>query len=186
MSPRARPRSLLQDRRGDATVQFALLAPALILFILGALEFAIIIFVGSSLEAAVLLASRYGITGSVSGGVSREDRIREIIADRTFGLVDMDSAQIHTKVYPSFDDIGEPEPLDDRNGNGQRDPGETYTDINGNGQWDEDMGVAGVGAPGDIVLYEVEYQTRSITALLEPIIGEFTHKAAVAVRNEPL
>jgi Flp pilus assembly protein TadG len=185
MSPRTFLRRLLQDRRGDATVQFAMLAPALILFILGAFEFAIIIFVSSSLEAAVLLASRYGITGSVSGNVTREDRIRAIIEERTFGFVDMATAQIHTKVYPSFNSVGQPEPLNDSNHNGQRDAGESYTDTNGNGQWDNDMGVAGMGGPGDIVLYQVEYQTHSITALLEPIIGEFTHRAAVAVRNEP-
>jgi hypothetical protein len=185
MSPRTLLRKLVEDRHGDATIQSAMLVPALILFIVGALEFAIIIFVSSSLEAAVLLASRYGATGSVSGNVSREDRIRAIIEDRTFGLVDMATTQIHTKVYPSFNNIGQPEPLNDRNHNGQRDAGESYTDTNGNGQWDGDMGVAGMGGPSDIVLYEIEYQTHSITALLEPIIGEFTHRAAVAVRNEP-
>jgi hypothetical protein len=174
-----------RDCRSDAALQFAMLAPAMFLFIVGSLEFAIILFVSSSLEAAILTASRAGTTGGTIEGLTRQEYIRELIEDHTFGLVDIDATEIRTRVYPTFDSIGHGEPLNDSNGNGRRDPGESYTDSNGNGQWDEDMGVAGMGGPGDIVLYEVEYQTRSITALLDPIVGEFTHKAAVAVRNEP-
>jgi TadE-like protein len=179
------PAGLARDAGGNAAVEFALLAPAFLLFMVGAFEVAMIIFVGSSLEAAVLSASRYGVTGSAQGGASREERIRAIIEERTFGFVDMEEATIRTLIYPSFGDIGRPEPLDDRNGNGRRDSGEPFTDINGNGTWDEDMGRSGAGGPGDIVLYEVEYQTPGITTFMQPILGTITHRAAVAVRNEP-
>jgi Flp pilus assembly pilin Flp len=173
------------DRDGAGAVEFALLAPALLLFLVGSFEIAMMFFVGSTLEAAVFSASRYGVTGSTDGGVSREARIREIIEERTFGFIDMDDAVIRTLVYPSFGDIGKPEPFTDSNRNGRRDTGEPYTDVNHNGGWDQDMGAAGVGGPGDIVLYEVEYQTTGITTLMRPILGTVTHRATVAVRNEP-
>ena len=47
------------------------------------------------------------------------------------------------------------------------------------------MGKAGLGGPGDIVLYDIEYETGALTRLFEPIFGRVVHRASVAVRNEP-
>jgi Flp pilus assembly protein TadG len=168
---------------GAAAVQFALLLPSMLLFLLGSIECAMTIFVSSTLEAAVLSASRYGITGALVGA-SREQRIREIIAERTFGFVNMSTVDIRTLVYPSFSAIGTSEPYNDGNRNGRRDTGESYTDSNGNNQWDMDMGAAGVGGPGDVVLYDVRYTTNGFTKFMQPIFGGFLHQATVAVRNE--
>lgn len=176
-------RRLVDDRRGMAAVEFALVLPSFLLLIIGAFEITLILFVSGSLESAVLTASRYGITGD--GGATRETRIREIIAERTFGFVDMAKVTISTKIYPSFSSIGQPEPFDDKNKNGKRDKSETFTDVNGNGTWDDDMGKSGAGGGGDVVLYEVSYATRSMTKLFEPIIGTVTHHATTVVRNEP-
>ena len=184
MARRFQLRLFAGDARGDAAVQFALLAPALLLLVVGTFEFAVTLFVGGALESAVLAASRFGVTGFAQEGVTREERIRQIIDERTLGFVDMDEARINTLIYGSFDDIGQPEPFTDGNGNGTPDPGE-YADVNGNGQWDDDMGRAGLGGPDDIVLYEIEYETTGITGLMRPILGRITHRAAVAVRNEP-
>jgi hypothetical protein len=181
---RSAPADLASDARGDAAVQFALLAPALLLLVIGTFEFAVTLFVSGALEAAVLAASRSGVTGFTQEGVTREERIRQIIDERTLGFVDMDEATIRTLIYGSFEDIGRPEPFTDGNRNGRPDPGE-YTDVNGNGQWDDDMGRAGLGGPDDIVLYEVEYATVGMTGLMRPILGRIIHRAAVAVRNEP-
>ena len=79
----------------------------------------------------------------------------EIVADKTYGLLDMDKVQLDTLVYDDFDDIGKPEPFTDENGNGAYDAGEPYGDVNGNGQWDPDMGAVGLGAPGDVVVYRL-------------------------------
>ena len=157
----------------------------LLLLIIGSFEIAMLLLVSGMVESSVLAASRYGVTGYTEEGVSRVDRIREIIGERTFGLVDPDTAVIQTLVYPSFADIGQPEPFTDANHNGVHDSGESFSDINGNGHWDPDMGKAGMGGPGDIVLYDVEYATTAITHLLQPIFGPIVHRAAVAVRNEP-
>jgi hypothetical protein len=179
-------RSFAADTSGGAVVEFALLAPILVLLLVASFELAIMLLVGSSLEAAVLSASRYGITGAAgSGGVSREDRIRAIIGERTFGLVDLGGTSIETLVYPSFGDIGRPERFTDANGNGSRDPGEPYTDTNGNGEWDEDMGRAGSGDACEIVLYVVSYDSGPVTHLLGSVMPTITHRATVAVRNEP-
>ena len=83
----------------------------------------------------------------------------------------MDRTTIRTLVYSSFDQIGQPEPFTDGNGNGAHDAGEAFNDVNGNGEWDDDMGAAGLGGPGDIVLYDIEYETGAVTRFFEPIFG---------------
>lgn len=176
---------LMKHDDGSTAVEFAFAAPIIILALIGSLELLIVLFVGSTLESAVLEASRFGITGGVQAGVTREDQVRAIIQDRTMGLVDMSKATVETLTYSSFDDVGKPEPYVDANANGSYDMGESFTDINANAQWDSDMGAAGLGGPGDIVVYRVSYQWGMITPLIEPMIGQITHISSVVVRNEP-
>ena len=165
---------LFRNNDGSSAVEFAFAAPPLILALFGSLELLIVLFVGSTLESAVLDASRFGVTGGTQSGITREQQVRTIIEDRTMGLVDMSEATVDTLTYSTFDDVGKPEPYTDSNANGSYDNGEPYTDINGNSQWDSDMGAAGLGGPGDIVVYRVSYQWGMITPMLEPIIGQIT------------
>ena len=112
------------------------------------MEFSGIMFVQAILEGSAREASRYGLTGFTSGGVSREDQILAIVEDNTYGIIDMDELQIDTLVYENFGDIGQPEPFTDENGNGVWDNDEPYTDINGNGTWDPGHGRRRPGRPG--------------------------------------
>ena len=121
--------------------------------------------------------------------MTREEQITSIIGDATIGLVELSEIDIQTLVYPSFAEVGQPEPFTDTNANGVYDVGEPYTDINANGQWDADMGAAGVGGPGDIVLYKIKYNLPMMTSLLATMLGGADGKiqlsASIAVRNEP-
>ncbi len=178
-------RLFIRNRKGSAMMEFGLLTPVVVSFIIGAIELGMVYLVSNSLENAVLTASRYGITGNTDDGSTREEQILEIVSDNTFGLVDMEEVAVDTIIYDSFSDIGTAEPFADENGNGDYDTGEAFTDVNGNGQWDLDVGVVGLGGAGDIVLYRIDYTIQSMTGLFEPIFGRINHSAAVAVRNEP-
>ena len=173
------------DEAGGSAAEFALVGTVFMLLLLGALEFSVFLLVGANLESAALTASRYGVTGFEMSDVTREAKIKEIIADRTFGMVDMDKATITTKVYEHFADIGTSEEYVDANENGDYDVGEDFTDTNGNNQWDEDIGVEGVGGSGDIVVYKIEYPWAAFSGLIEPFLGGAKLSAAVAVMNEP-
>jgi hypothetical protein len=165
------------------------MGPVLILTITGIMEVSLILAVSSLMEGGLRDAARFGITGYVPSGTTRADHIKSILGESTIGLVDMNKAEIQTLVYPSFGDIGQPEPWDDQNSNGVYDVGEPYTDINSNGQWDPDMGAAGLGGPGEIVLYKIKYDLSLMTPLLGPIMGgadgKVALRASIAVRNEP-
>lgn len=179
---------LIRCAGGGSAVEFAFCAPILFLAAACAIELAMIMFVSALMEGGVREAARFGITGHSPSGISREERIRQVVGEHTIGLIDIDSAAITQHVYPGFDDIGKPEPFDDLNGNGTYDPGEPFQDINGNGQWDADMGVAGAGGPGDVVLYTVVARWSALSPLITPLLGidgGVELRASVAVRNEP-
>lgn len=178
-------RRMRSDQRGTAAIDFAFVAPVLFLFLMGTVEMSVTLFLSAALEEGVLQASRYSITGFTSGGLSRQDRVLEILKTYTFGLLDLKDENVTTLVYPNFASIGKPEPFTDVNGSGGWDAGEPFMDVNGNGSWDADMGSAGLGGPGDIVVYKVDYRWGYLTELLEPLLGDITVTGSVAVRNEP-
>lgn len=178
-------RSLKRNENGSALIEAALGLPILLTAMIGVFEVANFFFVSASVENAVLHASRFGITGGAEDGVTREDQVRDIIEEHTFGMVDMDTVVIETLVYQQFADIGEPEPFTDDNGNEQWDDGEDYSDVNGNGTWDDDMAVAGLGGAGDIVLYRINYEANSLTGFMDWAYRTLNVQSTVAVRNEP-
>ena len=174
---------------GVAILEFGLAAPVVILATVGLIELGTMMFVNSLVEGALREAARFGITGFSPEGVSREERILEIVADHTNGLVDMQTATVTQLIYPGFGDVGQPEPFDDAPpSNGTYDLGESFQDINGNGVWDSDMGAAGAGGPGAVVLYTIAVDWPALTPMFRPFLGEdgkIRMGASVAVRNEP-
>jgi len=174
------------DETGKAIVEFALVAPAFLGITLSILEFSGIMFVQTLLEGGAREASRYGITGQQPDGVSRDDMILQIVGENSFGIIDMDELTMQTTVYNNFSEVGQPEPFTDENDNDAYDVGEPYTDSNGNGSWDDDMGAAGLGGPGDVVVYSMSYDWPIMVPLFQPLFGDHvTLQANIAVRNEP-
>jgi Flp pilus assembly protein TadG len=183
----ARPRRRRAlGERGTAMLEFAFLAP-IFLGMLGAImEFSGIMFVQTLLEGSAREASRYGITGFTEPGVSREDQILDIVRKNTYGIINLDELGMETLVYENFGDVGQPEPFTDANANGVYDEGETFNDVNGNGGWDPDMGAAGLGGPGDVVVYRMTYDWTIMIPLFRPFFGDSIElQANIAVRNEP-
>ena len=171
---------------GKAIVEFALVAPIFLGITLSILEFSGIMFVQTLLEGGAREASRYGLTGQQPEGVSRDDMILQIVSENSYGIIDVDELEMETRVYDNFDEVGQPEPFTDENGNDAYDDGELYTDVNGNNSWDDDMGAAGLGGPGEVVVYQMSYDWPIMIPLFQPFFGDHvTLQANIAVRNEP-
>ena len=137
---------IARDQRGSAAFEFAYALPIIATAVVGLLELSMIMFVSALMEGGLRDASRFAITGAVPAGMSREQAIVNIVNDRTLGLLELTTADVSLRVYTSFDQVGQSEPLTvDVNGNGCYDPGNSYTDVNGNGNgsWDEDMAELG-------------------------------------------
>lgn len=183
---------LPRDRRGATIVEFAIVAPVFLLIIFGILEFSIILFAKSVMEGATTVTSRLGKTGYVEQGMSRQDMLISLLEERSSGILDPEQIEIETLVYDSFSDIGQSEPVSpDHNNNGFYDEadGDGYSDINGNGAWDSDLGEAGLGGGGDIVVYRVHYPWSVKTPVMSKIMGDaegyYPLDVSVVVRNEP-
>lgn len=183
------PPSLTRCTRGATIVEFAIVAPVLFLLIMGILEFGLIFFTTTVLEGATNVGARIGKTGYTAAG-SREDYIRSEIVRLSGGYLDPDLIDIRILSYDAFDNVSQPEPcLTDKCRDSDGAPGVDYVDVNGNSSWDSDMGVAGAGAAGAVVLYRVTYPWKLVTPLFSTMIGDhrgnFDITAIATVRNEP-
>lgn len=182
-------RRLVACRDGAAALEFAFALPVLLLLILGMFEVSMMMFVSTSVEGGLREAARFGMTGQTPVAGTREEAILAILERYTFGLVDLNAADITFTTYASFSDVEQPEPwVDAEPLNGVYDAGEAYDDLNGDGQWSADRGTAGVGASGDVVLYKIAYDWQLLTPYLAHLFGDdgvLHMTASIAVRNEP-
>ncbi len=179
--------NIVSNTKGATAIEFAIAAPVLFMFTFGILETSTVMFAKGVLESSVSSASRMGKTGFVAEGMSREEYIQQMVKQKAAGLLKPEKLAIKTKTYESFDNIGKPEPCNDVNGNGSCEVSE-YQDINGNGKWDADMGSAGLGGAGDIVVYTVTYPWQIMTPIIQSFIGEngkYDISSSIVVRNEP-
>ncbi len=173
---------------GVTAIEFAMVAPVLIILLMGIIEFSLMMTAYNVMESATTVSARLGATGFTTSGISRQQTILNSISDRAGAFVNVDNITITTKYYSQFNQIGDPEPFTDTNGNGVRNNGEPYTDVNGNGQYDSDMGIAGLGNAGDIVVYTANYPWRIVTPLMGTFIGTngvYTITTHAVTKNEP-
>jgi Flp pilus assembly protein TadG len=85
-------RRFLRSSRGTNLLETALLLPLLLLITFSIIEFGAMFYAYLALENGVSQATRYGITGAVSGSLSRQDSIKAAMRDATPTLTIADSA----------------------------------------------------------------------------------------------
>ena len=177
-----------RSRRGASVLEFAMIAPVVILLSIATIEFGYILTVQNLLELSARKASRTGLTGKQPASVyqTREEMLRALVVETGLGFIDPARLTIGMTAYDRFDSIGQPEPCMDLNGNGFCEPGEPFTDVNGNGRWDRDQGAASAGAGGQVVIYTVTYTDRPLTGVITALLASpLTYSVRVVVRNEP-
>lgn len=178
---------LCRNQQGITSLEFALIAPVLVLFVMGIIEFSMIMYTTTIMESATNSTSRLGKTGYDPSGITREQAIINSIHSRTAGLLNPANLTLTTKVYADFNKVGKPEPcINPLNPPCHGTPGINYIDANGNGLWDSDMGDAGLGSAGEIVLYVVSYPWPITTPMIAAIMGNtYDITVRTVVRNEP-
>lgn len=175
--------------RGATAVEYALILPILIYFIIGIIEFNVLMYASTVLEGATSIAAREGKTGYTQSGVSQQTYIYGLIQGRVVGILDPSQLQITSKSYANFTAVGKPEPcISPAAAPCPGTAGVNYVDVNHNGTWDADQGAAGLGSAGDIVVYTVTYPWKILTPLMTPFFsnnGTVTLTSSAIVKNEP-
>lgn len=183
-------RPLIGDERGLSIVEFALLAPVLLLIILGTMEFAYVSSARSALESAVIRGARQVAASDCPA--RRSTVLRDTVNRAMSHIVSADGQMptIESRAYnSSYSDVGELEPLVDQNGDGVLDPLTEYIDVNGNGRRDA-LGESGsIGTAGQIVSYTATFKVRSLVPYIIKTFSTLDHhpiRASTVIRNEPL
>lgn len=153
LSPLAR--RIRQDVRGVTIIEFAIVAPIMLLTIMGLSDLSYRAYVTSTLEGAMQKAAR---DGGIVGGGQITTQLDQNVMNVVHKVAKNATYKSSRLSYSYFSDI-KPERFTDTNHNGVRDPGECYDDVNGNGQWDANPGIAGQGGANDAVMYQmtIEY-----------------------------
>lgn len=152
-------RRVRDDQSGTSLVEFGMLAPVIFMATIGLFEATMMVSVKSLLDAGTREASRFGITGEVIPGETRETTIHDIVADHTSALVLGSALNVTMKSYANYHQL----------------------------TTDPDSGITGAGSANDVVVYTVSYQQPLMTPYLETILGvdRIPQSARVIVQNEP-
>ena len=177
-------RGLACETRGAAALEFALVAPALLLTIMGIFDLGYNIYTATMVQGAIQHAAR---DSTIEGADRRLSQIDATVSRAVHHVVPRATIAISRRAYADFTDVSRPEDFTDTDGNGLCDKGEPFEDANRNGTWDDDRGTAGSGGARDAVLYTVNvtYARGFPMASLIGLPDTVTTAAATVLRNQP-
>lgn len=184
----ALPWRFIRRQSGATAVEFALISPALILMVVGIVEFGLLRTAQAILDNAAFAASRVGKTGYSTPTSTQAQLILAAVRKASSGYLDPSKITLTSKAYTDYGSIGKPEPFTDANKNGVWDAGEAFTDVNGNRAYDKDQGANGTGTSAQIVVYDATYNWLLITPIVKSLIGTkgvVKVNAKIVVKNEP-
>lgn len=179
---------LRRQERGATVIEFAIVAPVFVLFLMGAFDVAHTLYVKTALEGIVQKAAR---DASLETGTAAtvQQALDDEVTQQIAALVNNKPPVFKRRFYRTFAEAADatPEDWDDTNKNGTCDKGERYEDANLNGNWDADGGDAGQGGAKDATVYTVTLTYRSLFPLYKFIRGTSDHvvSAETVLRNQP-
>lgn len=172
------------NESGVAAVEFGLIAPVLLLSILGIFDIGYNIYTQTLLRGAIQKAAR---DSTIQGAVDNASVIDGKVTRAVHNIVPNATLSFTRGSYASFADVAQPEDFTDIDGDGECNNGEPFEDANANGTWDSDRGAAGFGGARDVVLYNVDvsYQRVFPLARMIGLPSTVSTRASTVLRNQP-
>lgn len=178
-------RRLRGNSDGAALVEFAIVAPALVVMIMGLMDITHTQYTSSVLYGALQKAGR---DLTLENANARQEDIDKRVRDHVSAVMPI-KGEVTVKKLSHFDfsDVAVPEDFSDMNGDGVCNANEPYIDTNSNSRWDADRGRTGIGGARDVVAYEatVTYPRLFPMYGLIGLPQTVTLKAATVLRNQP-
>lgn len=175
---------LADDIRGAAAIEFAVVAPVLLIMLMGMFDLGYNIYTDAQLEGAIQEAAR---SSTIEGAAERSAAIDAYVSRAVHQIAPHADITFTRRAYASFSDVSQPEDYTDTNADDICNNGEPFEDANRNGTWDADRGSAGQGGARDAVLYTVRisYPRPFPIAQLIGQSGTFSMRSQTVLRNQP-
>lgn len=159
--PSSAPRnSLLGDESGATLMEFGLVSVAFITMLLGMMDIGHMAYTQAVLNGAAQAAARETSLETGDSAVS-DAEVTALVRTVAPGA----TVTPERVSYFDFDDVERAEKWNDEDSDGTCNNDENYVDENENGQWDEDVGVAGNGGAGDVVIYTISINYKPLFAI---------------------
>lgn len=176
------------DQRGITIVEFAIVAPVMLLLLMGSMDLAHTLYMRASLQGVMQKAAR-DASLEAGAGVPRQTIIDGIVTDQVTKLANSAVVTFDRRFYRTFSEAStaRAEEWTDTNGDGLCNAGEPYTDLNGNMMWDRDGSNTGQGGAKDTALYTatVEYPRLFPMATMIGLSDTVRVRASTVLRNQP-
>lgn len=176
---------LARDESGATVIEFAIVAPVMLMMLMGFFDLAHTGYARSVLQGAMQMAAR---NSTLESGLTSQAAIDNYVKNQVKNVVGSGATFTSTRLsYTDFAGVGKAETYTDLNGNNRYDRGECYQDVNGNGQWDADLGRAGQGGADDAVLYTMTVSYRRMFPMASMLgwSANQTVSASTVLRNQP-
>jgi Flp pilus assembly protein TadG len=173
MFRRSKARRFSKNRSGTAAIEFAIVAPAFLVALVGTMEIGIAYGAQASLQNSANVAARLVRTGQAQGNSLTQQQFRDQICANIQPLLACDSnLQIDLESYNGFGSAGFGSPLAS------------------DGTLNPSLNQYQPGNPCDVVLLRVFYKWQVITPLIGPMLANMPNNtmlmsATSAFRNEP-
>jgi Flp pilus assembly protein TadG len=178
-----RARRLAADARGATIVEFAFVAPILMLTLMGIFDLGYKSYVAAVVQGALHDAARMGTVGDKTTA-----QIDAAVNARLLAFSRGSTITITHKSYSDFSGVKIPETItSDTAPVGQYNAGDCYEDYNNNNTYDTDRGKSGQGNSEDVVNYEISitYPRLFPVTKLMGLPATETVKASTVLRNQP-
>ena len=149
----------LQERKGQAIVEFALVVPIVFLLLFGLVDLGVMFYVNLTMQNAVREGARASVVGNSSGGPTQRAALIQTIKASSNGLYDKDAH-------------GQPKLT-------------TYIVTPGSSAFSNFTG-ANIGGAGQIVMVQLDYTWPLLTHILTPFFtnDEYSFTVKATMRNE--
>lgn len=177
----------LRQDRAISTVEFALVAPVLLLMIMGFFDLAHREYATAVLQGSLQKAAR---DSTLETGTAKAADLDAAVKKQVTKILGQNAVFDTPKrlSYTDFGGVGVAETYVDKvPKNNKYDKGECFQDVNGNATWDSDLGKSGNGGAEDVVVYQqtVTYPRLFPMAKLLGWSTTQTITASTVLRNQP-
>lgn len=179
---------LLHDRAGMSVVEFGLIAPVLMVLLMGALDLGHTLYMQAVVQGALQKAAR---DASLETGSSDEvyQATKTAITEQVQRLARNAQVDLTRTAFRDYVTASTPskEPFTDTNGNGVCDNGEPYEDNNNSNAWDNEGSAGTQGGAKDTVIYSAKVTYGRLFPFMR-VVGlpaNVTINASAALVNQP-